>query len=92
MERRDALDRAVRILTQETDIAAEIITGRRQVTVERIAAVLRLVKHPDLYIPEERIQDMFRAVGQVEVDSSADAKSLVDALIRADNRAKGMPG
>ncbi len=86
MEKQEAFDRVVRILVNETNVAAEIISGQRQATVANLAAALGTVKNPQLVVPTDNLREIFQELGHVTLDSGADARSLVDAILRADNR------
>ncbi len=86
MNKHEALDRVVRILVDETNVAAEIISGQRQATVAGLAAALSTVKKPELIVPKDNLREIFEELGHVKLDSGADARSLVDAILRADNR------
>jgi hypothetical protein len=87
MERKEAVDRAAKILIL-SNVAPDIITGQRKVTVAQIANLLKKVSDDQLRIPADAIEDMFQGLAQTKPHSKADALSLVDAILRADSRFK----
>lgn len=89
MDNKEILVRAVRILAEESTLAAQVITDQRKLTVAQIANVLINVEHPDLRIPSDDVAHMFQELGHVSIHSRADARSLIDAILRAQTRMTG---
>lgn len=86
MDNREILERAHQILVAQSNVAAEVITGQRELTVAQIGNLLCGVQNTNLRIPPDEVERLFREVGQTAVDSTSDARSLIGAILAAYNR------
>jgi hypothetical protein len=87
MENRERLERAFQILAVKSNTAAQVIGGQMQLTIGKLNRLLTSGLGDDsLKIPHDDVAEMTQQLAHSRVDSPADARSYIDAIIRAHNR------